>query len=91
MSASGDAFRGYLTLAHDVVVDTFVFSDFYYYLVVENKRDIALLGYDFIDKCGYSHLPEEDIVITAFDDAAYELEAGGIMDGAELVSYMDAL
>ena len=54
-SASGDCFVGYLIHANGVVVDEAVFADFYYYLVLDNKRVIALLGDDFIDHCECQH------------------------------------
>ena len=65
-------------------------KDFHYYLVVENQRDIALLGFDFIDSCKGTFEPHSDIVITEFDECSY-----GIFDGAiesdEVIAFMDAL
>ncbi len=48
-----------------------LFEDFYYYLVLDNDRIIALLGEDFLDNCGYHHIPHGDIEIEAFDEESY--------------------
>ena len=42
-SASGHSFWGYLVRADSVRIGSSKFYNFYFYLVVENERDIALL------------------------------------------------
>ncbi len=87
-SASGDCFVGYLIHANGVVVDEAVFADFYYYLVLDNKRVIALLGDDFIDHCEFQHNVHGDIVITGFDFAEYG-NFDGAMENDELLYFLD--
>ena len=62
ISASGHTFDGYLITAHDVKIGKTHMQEFRYYLVVENQRDIALLGFDFIDNCEGSFEPHSDIL-----------------------------
>ena len=90
ISASGHSFFGYLATAHDVEIDNTSFSEFRYYLVAENKRDIALMGYDFIDHCRLSSDPQGDIYISGFDDNSYGKDEGA-MESDELVSLIDSL
>ena len=88
ISATGDPFKGYLITAHDVKIGNNVLRDFRYYLVVENKRDIALLGFDFIDKCKRSADAYGDILITAFDGYG---KLDGVMENDEVMAYIDSL
>ena len=90
VSASGDPFYGYLSHARNVVVGESVLSDFRYYLVLENKRDIALLGFDFIDNCDRSANRHGDIIITGFDDEGYGTN-GEALESDELVSLIDSM
>ena len=64
-------------------------KSFRYYLVVENKRDIALLGYDFIDKCRRSAEPSSDIFVSEFDDKAYG-EIDGALESNEVITLIDS-
>ncbi len=89
-SASGDCFRGYLVHAKDVVIDDEVFGDFYYYLVIDNKRLIALIGNDFIDNCEFDHPIHSDIHISSFDMEAYGKTKTQI-ESDELMNYIDSL
>ena len=90
ISASGDSFWGYLTTAKSVRIGSTIFHDFRFYLVIENKRDIALLGYDFIDRCTYSHILGGDIIVTAVNEVGYgELE--GAMQSDEVFAFIDSL
>lgn len=68
---SGDPFYWYLSHAENVIVGNTVLRNFYYYLVFENKRDIALLGFDFIDSCFGSFDVHNDIIVTGFDEEGY--------------------
>ena len=90
ISASGHSFFGYPVLAHDVEMGDSILKDFRYYLVVENKRDIALLGFDFIDRCTFSHMAEGDIVMTGFDSDGYG-EPDGALATEELIAFIDSL
>ena len=91
VSASGHTFDGYLVMAHDVTIGYTVFSEFYYYLVVENQRDVALLGYDFTDCCRSSHNPHDDIVVTEFDNEGYGASDLEAMDSDEVIAFIDSL
>lgn len=90
ISASGDPITGYPVTAHDVVIDDSVLPVFHYYLVLENKREIALLGFDFIDRCECRHRPRSHFVISAFDDAEYH-DFEGAMQNDEVVAFIDSL
>ena len=91
ISASGHTFDGYLVTAHDVTIGHTVFPVFCYYLVVENQRDVALLGYDFTDCCRSSHDPHSDIIVTEFDDEGYGVADSGAMDSDEVIAFIDSL
>ena len=61
-----------------------------YPLEVEIRRDIALLGFDFIDRCRFTHEPEGDIVLAEFDLNGYGV-ASGAMDCDEVIAFLDSL
>lgn len=90
ISATGDPFKGYLVSAHDVRIGNEVIRDFRYYLVVENKRDIALLGFDFIDRCKRSADAYGDILITEFDEVGYG-KLDGVMENDDVMAFIDSL
>ena len=90
VSASGDPFYGYLTHAENVVIGNTVLRDFYYYLVFENKRDIALLGFDFIEGCQGTFDAHSDIVVSGFDEGGYHISYEAL-ESDELVSLIDSL
>ena len=91
--ASGHPFWGYLVKADTVRIGNSKFNDFYFYLVVENERDIALLGYDFIDKTKRVVEPCGNCMMSQFDEAAYSKvhQRKQAIDGAELFAFMDSL
>ena len=91
ISASRDTFEGYLIRAVDVTVGDTTLNEFFYYLVIENKRSIALLGCDFIDGCRYEHEPYGNIIISKFDDEGYFKGIPGNIENAELVSYIEEI
>ena len=90
ISASGDPFYGYLSHAGNVVVGNTVLHDFCYYLVFENKRDIALLVFDFIENCTGSFDAHSDIITTEFDEDNYG-KLDGALESDELISLIDSL
>ena len=90
ISASGHSFYGYAVIAHDVEMGGAVLPVFLYYLMVEIRRDIALLGFDFIDRCRFTHEPEGDIVLAEFDLNGYGV-ASGAMDCDEVIAFLDSL
>ena len=89
-SASGGSFYGYPISVNSAKIGGVELPVFSFYLVLENKRDIALLGFDFIDRCTFSHNSGSDIILTEFNEDSY-----GILEGAmgsdELVSLIDSL
>ena len=89
-SASGDPFYGYPVCVSNVIFGGEMLSKFCYYLVLENKRDIALLGYDFIDRCTYSHISGGDIIVTAFNEVGYG-EIDGAMRSDEVSAFIGSL
>ena len=90
LSASGDIICGYPATFHNVKVGDAVLPKFNFYLIPENKRDIALLGYDFIEHCNGSFNMEKNIILTEFNDEAYGAPEGAI-EGDELISLIDSL
>ena len=90
VSASGDPLYGYLAHAENVMVGDTELTDFYYYLVLENKRDIALLGFDFIDNCKRTADSHGDIIVTEFDEASYG-GLGKAFETDELAALIESL
>ena len=90
ISASGDPIKGYLVTVHDARIGSAILRNFRYYLVIENKRDIALLGYDFIDCCKRSADAHGDILISEFDDEGYGA-LDDAMENDDLISFIDSL
>jgi len=90
ISATGDLFKGYLVTAHNVKMGNTTLQEFRYYLVVENKRDIALVGFDFIDKCNRYADAYGDIHITEFDEDGYG-SLDGSMENDEVIAFIDSL
>ena len=88
-SATGDTFWGYLVSARNVRIGQTVFSEFYYYLVLENKRTVALLGEDFIDNADYSHVKHEDIHITDFDSESYRQSFENAVEETDIISAIE--
>ena len=89
VSASGRSFQGYLVHAKNVLVGGELFADFYYYLILENDRILALLGEDFLENCGYSHEPHGDIKITTFDFESYGKHREDSISNEDFISYID--
>lgn len=75
-SASGHVMKGYWIKATDVVVDSTYIKEFYYVLLIDVEKRVALLGDDFIAGCSFTHSAGNDILITAFD-AEYQKKALG--------------
>ncbi len=90
ISATGDSFKGYLVTAHNVILGKSVMPDFRYYLIIKSKRDVALLGYDFIDNCRCSHDPGKNFYLTGFDVDSYG-KNNGAMENDEVVAFIDSL
>ena len=80
-SASGHSFLAYPACMENVIIGSYMFEKFYYYLVIEklhNDRQIALLGDDFIDCCGFEKNPHGNIVISQFDFSSYKIETNSL-------------
>lgn len=87
---TGNIMKGFPVLFENVEVNGTAFSQFYCYIIVDidgnrkgKVKKFALLGDDFLDCCGYSHNPHEDIKIFCFDKEGYSLK-GSIMSGQEI-------
>ena len=91
ISSSGAPFKGYLVHAKDVMVGSEKFQDFFYYLILENDRIVALLGEDFLDNCGYHHLPHGNIEINTFDDEAYMRNRDNSLSNEDFLKFIDAV
>ncbi len=90
VSASGGSFYGYPISVKEVKVGGVKLPTFLFYLVLENKRDIALLGFDFIDRCSFSHKTDSDISLTEFNEVGYG-DFKGAMGSDEFISLIDSL
>lgn len=89
VSASGAPFKGYLVHARNVMVGNEVFDDFFYYLILENNRIVALLGEDFLENCGYRHLPHGNIEINTFDNEAYKQNRECSLSNEDFLGFID--
>ena len=90
-SASGDHFWGYPVIARNTTIGETTISEFNYYLVIENKRSVSLLGVDFLDNCKYTHDPHDCIFITEFDDDSYNKLSDHPIENTDLISLIDGL
>ena len=88
-SASGHKISGYPVTVKDVCVGETVFSIFRYYLIIDGRREMSLIGDDFIDNCRYSHEPHGNINITAFDFDSYAADQIDSLDSDELLGLLD--
>ncbi len=78
--------------AASVRIGSSKFYDFYFYLVVENDRDIALLGFDFIDKTKRIIEPCGNCMMSQFDESTYKRsQKEKAIDADELIAFMDSL
>ena len=92
ISASGHPFWGYLVKADRVRIGSSRFHAFYFYLIVKNERDIALLGFDFIDKTKRIAEPCGNYILSQFDEAAYmRSQQKPAIDGNDLLEFMRSL
>ena len=90
-SASGDFFFGYPVVANNVFLGNTCFREFYYYIVIDNKRNISLLGVDFLDNCEYNHSPHGNIIIGTFDEKSYGRRTINLINNNDLVTFIDSL
>lgn len=67
-SASGDELYGYPCILHDVEISGTSIKNFCFYIIVNDKRTLSLLGNDFISFCDFSHKEGGDIIITKYND-----------------------
>lgn len=83
-SATNGKMGGYLVRAKNIMLYSTVLESFYYYLVLDNSLDKALLGDDFISCCTFSHQPKGDIVITTIDMNLYSSPYKNNMDCVDI-------
>lgn len=91
IGATGDEFQGYLVHAKDVSIGETKFPDFYYYVVLENKRIIALLGSDFLEHCEYQHKLKGEFEITEFDFDGYIADREDAINYEDIVEFIDEM
>lgn len=87
-SATDGKMKGYLVKAENVMLYGTMLKRFYYYLILDNSLDKALLGDDFISCCTFNHQTKRDIIITAIDMELYSQSYSGkinCVDIAEIV------
>lgn len=83
-SATDGKMGGYLVRAENVMLYSTVLRNFYYYLILDNRLDKALLGDDFISCCTFSHQPKSDIIITTIDMNRYLASYHGKVDCVDI-------
>lgn len=83
-SATDNKMDGYLVRAENVMLYSTVLKNFYYYLILDNSLDKALLGDDFISCCTFSHQPKRDIIITTIDMDMYSASYDGKTDCVDI-------
>ena len=72
-AANGKTMIGYLCCAKDVIIGGCKFDKFFYYLICNIERNLALLGDDFISCCSFEHKVNSNIEITHFDTKHYKI------------------
>ncbi len=90
-SATDTEFYGCLCSCSDVKINDVPIKKFYFYLVLNDSVNKALLGDDFISYCTFSHQSQSDIYITAIDTDLYALSYENSLDCIdveEVVTYM---
>ena len=88
-SASGHKISGYPVTVKDVCIGETIFPIFRYYLIIDGRREMSLIGDDFIDNCRYSHEPHGNINITAFDFDSYASDQINSLDSDDLLALID--
>ncbi len=83
-SATNEKMGGYLVRAENVMLYSTILKDFYYYLILDNTLDKALLGDDFISCCTFNHQPKSDIIITTIDMNMYSASYGDKADCVDI-------
>ncbi|MCR5053774.1 MAG: retropepsin-like domain-containing protein [Lachnospiraceae bacterium] len=89
-SASGGTFVGYLVSANNFRMGDVIIPAFRYYMIIENKRTVALLGEDFIDACRYEHDSYGDVVIHEIDEKYFE-DSEGTISEEDMISVIDEI
>ena len=62
-----------------------------YYFITNGRKEMSLLGDDFIENCKYTHEPHKDVEITKFDFDSYCRMSGSYMSSEEVLSFIDNL
>lgn len=71
-SASGHKLYGYPCIAKNVKFDNIDFKEFYFFLVLDTDRKIALLGDDFISSSVFYHDEGGDIYVASINTESYK-------------------
>ena len=90
-SASGHKLSGYPVVAKDILIGETSFREFHYYLIIDGRKEMSLIGDDFIENCKYTHEPHENIDITGFDFDSYCGLREKAMDSDEVIGFIDDL
>ena len=72
-SATNGEMQGYPVMVANIKIGNVMIDKFYYYIVLSNDLDKALLGDDFISCCTFNHQSKNDILITTIDMDSYLL------------------
>ena len=90
-SASGDEMIGYMVDAKNTTIGDTTLDHFYYYLIPQNKRQVALVGNDFLDFCSYSHDICGNIKINTIDMEKYKDSVKDSISVDEVISIIDEI
>lgn len=83
-SATDGKMYGYPVQADNVMLYNTVLKRFYYYLILDNRLDKALLGDDFISCCTFNHQPKGDIIITTINMELYSSSYSGRVNSVDI-------
>ena len=92
-SASGHNIIGYPAILENVIIGDACIEHFFYYLILEdleNDRQIALLGNNFINCCEFSHQINGNIHLLHFDEEKYSISVN-VVNTADLLDIFDPL
>lgn len=72
IAVGGQKLTGVWVCADKVVVDDLEVDKFYYCVLIDCEKPVALLGNDFIAACTFTHSAGKDIIVTRYDSDIQE-------------------